>query len=104
MANSLCSTPLTSIKVPSQPGLIVGNSAARKVIWINDTTRYCKTVKLQSFQAKVLYCVQNVKVLESIPKINVMDNLKLADYAGCAEASETFCAGIVMELALWVDS
>ncbi|KAF7154283.1 hypothetical protein RHSIM_Rhsim01G0071100 [Rhododendron simsii] len=52
MANSLCSTPLTSIKIPSQPGLIAGNSTARKVIWISDTTRNCKTVKLQSLQAK----------------------------------------------------
>ncbi|KAE9462715.1 hypothetical protein C3L33_05379, partial [Rhododendron williamsianum] len=33
-------------------GLIAGNSTARKVIWINDTTRNCKTVKFQSFQAK----------------------------------------------------
>lgn len=36
-------------------GLIVGNSTARKVTWINDTTRKCKTVKLQSLQAKVSF-------------------------------------------------
>ncbi|KAH7849696.1 hypothetical protein Vadar_021599 [Vaccinium darrowii] len=52
MANSFCSTPLTSIKVPSKPGIFVGNSATRKVIWINDTTRNFKRVKLQSFEAK----------------------------------------------------
>ncbi|GMQ07033.1 hypothetical protein CsSME_00051397 [Camellia sinensis var. sinensis] len=53
MANSLCFTPLTSLNPPNKPGLVVGNSTARKLIWMNGTTQNCKNTKFQSFEAKV---------------------------------------------------
>ncbi|PSS13848.1 Chaperone protein like [Actinidia chinensis var. chinensis] len=62
MANSLCFTPLSSIKPPlGKPGLIVGNSIARKVLWINGTTQNCKNVKFQSFEVKATDSNQSTK-------------------------------------------
>ncbi|THG13772.1 hypothetical protein TEA_004486 [Camellia sinensis var. sinensis] len=52
MANSLCFTPLTSLNPPNKPGLVVGNSTARKLIWMNGITQNCKNTKFQSFEAK----------------------------------------------------
>ncbi|XAR66897.1 hypothetical protein NMG60_11013270 [Bertholletia excelsa] len=52
MANTLCFTPLASVKPPKRPGVLVGNSAPGKVLWINDRTQNCKHAKFQSFEAK----------------------------------------------------
>ncbi|GMQ07031.1 hypothetical protein CsSME_00051397 [Camellia sinensis var. sinensis] len=61
MANSLCFTPLTSLNPPNKPGLVVGNSTARKLIWMNGTTQNCKNTKFQSFEAKATDSNQSTK-------------------------------------------
>uniref|UniRef100_A0A5B7C656 Uncharacterized protein n=1 Tax=Davidia involucrata TaxID=16924 RepID=A0A5B7C656_DAVIN len=62
MANSICSTPLTFFNPPNKPGLIIiGNSTAGKVLWINDITQNCKNTKFQSLMAKATDSNQRTK-------------------------------------------
>ncbi|KAJ4708272.1 chaperone protein DnaJ-like [Melia azedarach] len=62
MANSLCFTPLCSLKSPNKPGIIaIDNSVARKVIRVNEVFLNSRTIKIQSLEAKAADSNQSTK-------------------------------------------
>ncbi|KAL6974220.1 hypothetical protein U1Q18_028401 [Sarracenia purpurea var. burkii] len=61
MANSLCFTPLTSVKPPRNPGLIDGDFTARRVLWINHSSQNCKNAGFQSFRVNAADSNQSTK-------------------------------------------
>ncbi|XP_047308570.1 protein BUNDLE SHEATH DEFECTIVE 2, chloroplastic-like [Impatiens glandulifera] len=52
MSMSLCFTPLSSLKPPTKPGLIVSHPSPRKVVWLNDTTSRSENARIRSFELK----------------------------------------------------
>ncbi|GAV68349.1 hypothetical protein CFOL_v3_11852 [Cephalotus follicularis] len=52
MTNSICFTPVCSLKSPNKPGLIFGSSVAGKVLRVNKIFQSSKTSKFQSLVVK----------------------------------------------------
>ncbi|KAG2713267.1 hypothetical protein I3760_04G169300 [Carya illinoinensis] len=52
MANSLYSVPVCSFKSPNKPGILIGNSVARKVLSVNEVSQKSQTAKFQSLEVK----------------------------------------------------
>ncbi|KAH7572403.1 hypothetical protein JRO89_XS04G0250600 [Xanthoceras sorbifolium] len=54
MANSLCFTPVSSLKTLNKPGIVIDNSVARKIIRVNQVFHNSRTAKIRSLEVKGL--------------------------------------------------
>ncbi|KAE7998879.1 hypothetical protein FH972_003377 [Carpinus fangiana] len=61
MANSLCFTPFCSFQSPNKPGIVIGNSVGRKVLWVNEAFQKSQTAKFQSLEVKAAENNQSTK-------------------------------------------
>ncbi|KAK2645954.1 hypothetical protein Ddye_021149 [Dipteronia dyeriana] len=52
MANCICFTPVSSMKTPNRPGLVIDAAIARKVIRVNELFHNSKTAKIRSLEVK----------------------------------------------------
>ncbi|KAL5768996.1 hypothetical protein ACOSP7_015553 [Xanthoceras sorbifolium] len=61
MANSLCFTPVSSLKTLNKPGIVIDNSVARKIIRVNQVFHNSRTAKIRSLEVKATDSNQSTK-------------------------------------------
>ncbi|PKI75748.1 hypothetical protein CRG98_003891 [Punica granatum] len=62
MANSLCYAPTCALKPAAKPGIVAGNSAAGRILRINEVFGNSKNARFQSLEVKATEKGQSAKI------------------------------------------